>query len=802
MTAPVRSLHLPVEGMTCASCVRRVETAIAAVPGVEAASVNLATEAADVRFHEPADEGAIRAAVAQAGYGVPVEEVELAVDGATCASCVRRIETALAAVPGVESASMNLAAETARVTALRGTGTDALVAALAAAGYAAAPKAQAPGREVAEAAMRRRLVWAAVLTAPVFVLEMGAHLVPALHHLIGATIGHGASRLLQFVLTTAVLVGPGRVFLRHGVPGLLRGAPDMNALVALGAGAAWLYSTVVVFAPGWLPAEGRVVYFEAAAVIVTLVLMGRWLEARARGQTGEAIRRLVGLTPAVARVRRDGGVAEVPVAQVRPGDVLELRPGERVAVDGAVVEGDSAVDEAMLTGEPLPVAKAPGDVLSAGTVNGTGALAYRATAVGAETRLAQIVRLVEAAQGGKLPVQHLVDRITQWFVPAVIVVAAVTVAVWLALGPSPAHALVAGVGVLIIACPCAMGLAVPVSIMVGTGRGAELGLLFRRGDALQALAGVRRVAFDKTGTLTEGHPKLVETAWLVDDPGLLPRIAAVEAKSEHPLAASVVAAVAGPLPAVTGFRSVTGQGVVAEVEGHRIVAGNARLMQAEGVDLAAFAAADAMAGRGRTAVLVAQDGRPAAVLGIADPVKATSGQAVTDLRALGIEVAMLSGDGPRTTEAIAGGLGIGEALGGMSPEAKLEALRDWQRQGPVAFVGDGINDAPVLAGADVGIAIGTGTDVAIEAAEVVLMSGDPRGVPRAVGLSRAVMRNIRQNLAWAFGYNVALIPVAAGVLYPVWGIMLSPALGAGAMALSSVLVVTNALRLRRWGERT
>jgi heavy metal translocating P-type ATPase len=800
MNAPIRTLRLPVEGMTCASCVRRVETAIAAVPGVEAASVNLATEAAEVRFAAPADAAAIRAAVAKAGYGVPSEEVDLAIEGATCASCVRRIETALARVPGVEAASVNLAAESARVQVLRGTDTAALVAAVGAAGYAAALRGEAPERETAEAGLLRRTAWAAALTLPVVVLEMGGHLVPAWHHLVGATLGHDGSWLIQLVLTTLVLALPGRVFLSHGLPALLRGAPDMNALVALGAGAAWLYSSVVVVAPEALPAEGRQIYFEAAAVIVTLVLTGRWLEARARGRTGAAIRRLVGLTPALARVQREGGaVEEVPVERVRPGDLLELRPGERVAVDGVVTEGESAVDEAMLTGEPVPVGKRPGAALSAGTVNGTGALSYRATAVGAETRLAQIVRLVEAAQGAKLPVQHLVDRITQWFVPAVIAVAAVTVLVWLAVGPSPAHALVAGVGVLIIACPCAMGLAVPVSIMVGTGRGAELGLLFRRGDALQALAGVRRVVFDKTGTLTEGRPALVETALLGDADGLLARVAAAELKSEHPLAAALVAAADGPLPAMRGFRSVTGQGVVAEVDGRRIAVGNARLMQAEGVDPGAFAAADEMAGRGRTAVLVAEEGRPAAVLGIADPVKATSAEAVRTLRGEGVAVAMLSGDSPRTTAAVAAGLAIAEARGGLSPEAKLAAVREWQSGGPVAFVGDGINDAPVLAGADVGIALGTGTDVAIEAAELVLMSGDPRGVPRALGLSRAVMRNIYQNLAWAFGYNVLLIPVAAGVLYPAWGVLLSPALGAGAMALSSVLVVTNALRLRRWG---
>ncbi|MCR8723438.1 heavy metal translocating P-type ATPase [Frigidibacter sp. ROC022] len=795
------SLHLPIEGMTCASCVRRVERAIAKVPGVLDASVNLATQSAEVSFAAPAQPADLRAAVEKAGYEVPQESVVLSVEGATCASCVRRIEAALARVPGVEGATMNLATNEARLSVLRGASLAPVLAALARAGYPAKRKDAARPPLPEADRLRPRLILAALLTLPVFVLEMGGHLIPAWHHLVAASIGQQTSWVIQFLLTTAVLAGPGRMFFAHGVPGLLRGAPDMNALVALGAGAAWAYSTVATFAPGWLPEGSRSVWFEAAAVIVTLILLGRWLEARAKGRAGAAIRHLLDLTPATARVERDGSVVEVPVAELAPGAVLHLRPGERVAVDGVVLSGESHVDESMLTGESAPVAKSAGDSLTGGTVNGLGALTYRAEAVGDDTRLAQIVRLVEQAQGAKLPVQNLVDRITQYFVPAVLAVALVTLIAWLAFGPGPGEAMVAAVSVLIIACPCAMGLAVPVSIMVGTGRGAELGVLFRRGDALQTLAGVRQVAFDKTGTLTEGHPALTDCD---AGPELLARVAAVEALSEHPLGRAVVVGAEArglALPEVSGFAAVVGQGVRAEVAGHALRIGNARFLRAEGVDPAPLEArAEALAQAGRTPLLVAEDEAAVAVLGVSDPVKPGAAPALRALEALGIGTVMLTGDAEAVGRAVGAGLGIGSVRAGLGPEDKVAALAEMRRSGPVAFVGDGINDAPVLAGADVGLAIGTGTDVAIEAAEVVLTSGDPRGVATAVGLSRAVMRNIRQNLAWAFGYNILLIPVAAGVFTPWLGFGLTPALAAGAMAMSSVLVVSNALRLRRFGR--
>jgi Au+-exporting ATPase len=750
--------------------------------------------------------------VAGAGYAVPAATLDLTVQGMSCASCVGRVERALAGVPGVTAASVNLATERATVTGTADSA--ALVAAVAAAGYAAAPVTADPAAEAASQSrdeetrrLSRDLILAAVLTLPVFVIEMGGHLLPGFHHLIAMAIGMQASWVLQAVLTTAVLAGPGRRFYVKGLPALLHGAPDMNSLVAVGTLAAWLYSLVATFAPGLLPAGTVHVYFEAAAVIVTLILLGRFLEAQAKGRTSDAIRRLVRLQPRTARVRRGATVAEVEVAALRPGDIVEVRPGERVPVDGTLVEGQSYVDESMITGEPVPVAKTEGTSVVGGTVNQTGAFAFRATAVGGDTVLAQIIRLVEAAQGGKLPIQTLVDRITLWFVPVVMGLAALTFAVWFAFGPSPAltFALVNAVAVLIIACPCAMGLATPTSIMVGTGRSAELGILFRRGEALQRLRDAKVVAFDKTGTLTEGRPKLTDLHLAEGQTRavVLARIAAVEAKSEHPLARAIVAAAEAEglvLPAVAGFASVTGQGVRAVAGGGPVAIGSARFMETLGIDASALAPVAArLAEDGRTPLLVALDGRAAAVVAVADPIKETTPGAIRALHDQGLKVAMVTGDDRRTAAAIAARLGIDVVRAEVLPAGKVEAVQALRSaHGPVAFVGDGINDAPALAEADVGLAIGTGTDVAIEAADVVLMSGALGGVPDAIALSRATIGNIRQNLFWAFAYNAALIPVAAGALWPGFGLLLSPMVAAGAMALSSVFVVANALRLRRF----
>jgi P-type Cu+ transporter len=787
------------QGMTCASCVARAERVLSALPGVLEARVNLATESADVRFEAPATIAAMAEALTRAGYPPRAVTHLISVEGMTCASCTGRVERVLRALPGVTSANANLAARRASVTVFDGgVGPQDMARAVTRAGFAAAPLAATDGSATAreKAALARDAWRAGLLTLPVFITEMGGHLVPAFHHYLMAQFGMQTLWLMQFGLATLVLAGPGRRFYQKGIPALLRGAPDMNALVAIGTFAAWAYSTIALFAPQLLPSGARAVYFEAAAVIVVLVLIGRVLEARARGQAGEAIARLVGLQPREVRVLTEAGPQDLPIASLTPGARVMIRPGERIPVDGIIETGASSVDESMLTGEPMPQHRGPGDRITGGTVNGQGALLMQATHVGADTVLSRIIAMVEEAQGAKLPVQALVDRITLWFVPAVMAIAALTVVVWLIFGPGIAQALVAGVSVLIIACPCAMGLATPVSIMVGTGRAAELGVLFRRGEALQTLSTIRTVAFDKTGTLTEGRPVLVAMEPASDH--LLRLAAAVEVGSEHPLARAVEAAAQARglvLPEATGFVATPGFGAEAMVEGQRITLGAARMFP--GADLSAFRAkADHWADEGATPVYLALDGKPMGALFVADRTKPSAGAAMAALARLGVETAMITGDSRRVADSIGRELGIPRIEAEVLPGGKVTALRALG-QG-VAFVGDGINDAPALAAADVGLAIGTGTDVAIEAAEVVLRSGDPLAVATAIGISRAVMSNIRQNLIWAFGYNIALIPVAAGALVPFGGPQLSPMLAAGAMALSSVFVLTNALRLRRF----
>ncbi|MER2022447.1 MAG: heavy metal translocating P-type ATPase [Stenotrophomonas sp.] len=815
--APLSRLSLPIEGMTCASCVGRVERALTAVPGVQTASVNLATERADLSFIGAPDPQAAVRAIERAGYTVREATTELSIEGMTCASCVGRVERGLAQLPGVIAASVNLATERAQVRHLAGTVSVAdLVAAVENAGYtaraagvstAAAGDQEEERREAEARALRRSLLLAVVLTLPVFILEMGSHLVPAMHHWVMHAVGLQTSWYLQFALATLVLFGPGLRFFRKGVPALLRGAPDMNSLVSLGTAAAYGYSVVATFAPGVLPPGTANVYFEAAVVIVTLILLGRTLEARAKGRTSQAIKRLVGLQAWTARVQRGDETVEVPLDEVTLGDVVLVRPGEKVPVDGAVVEGASYVDESMITGEPVPVAKAVGAEVVGGTLNTTGAFSFRVTKVGGDTVLAQIIRLVEQAQGSKLPIQALVDRVTMWFVPAVMAAAALTFLVWLVLGPAPAltFALVNAVAVLIIACPCAMGLATPTSIMVGTGRAAELGVLFRKGEALQALRDVSVIALDKTGTLTKGRPELtdLEPADGFQADEVLALVAAVETRSEHPIAEAIVAAARArglALAAIERFEAVPGFGVSARVAGRTVAVGADRYMTRLGLEVAAFRpTAQRLGEQGRSPLYAAIDGRLAAVIAVADPIKESTPAAIQALHALGLKVAMITGDNAATAAAIARQLGIDEVAAEVLPDGKVAALKRFRAGGAkVAFVGDGINDAPALAEADVGLAIGTGTDVAIEAADVVLMSGDLRGVPNAIALSQATIRNIKQNLFWAFAYNAVLIPVAAGLLYPFNGTLLSPIFAAAAMALSSVFVLGNALRLKRF----
>jgi Cu+-exporting ATPase len=808
-------LELAVGGMSCASCVGRVEDAILKVPGVTGVNVNLATGRASVELGK-GDPMAVVGAVEAAGYETVVEETTLRVEGMSCASCVGRVEAALKALPGVLEASVNLATESARVRHLPDlVDAQGLIHGVEAAGYGASlPQ---PGvdradreREARAAEMRglkRSLIWAASFTLPIFILDMGGHLIPPFHHAVHGAIGTQNLYVLFFLLASLVQFGPGLRFYQKGWPALLRGGPDMNSLVMLGTSAAYGYSVVATFLPGLLPADTVHVYFEASTVIITLILLGRFLEARAKGATSEAIRTLMGLRPRSARVLRDGEIVELDVDQVAVGDSVLVRPGERLPVDGEVLEGSSYVDEAMITGEPVPVHKHPGDRVVGGTVNGQGSLTLRATQVGADTVLAQIIRMVENAQGSKLPIQALVDQVTRYFVPAVMAVALLTFLVWLVFGPAPALtlALVNAVAVLIIACPCAMGLATPTSIMVGTGKGAEMGILFRGGDALQALRDTDVVAMDKTGTLTRGRPELTDLV-VADgetEEQVLALAAALETHSEHPIAEAIVRAAQArgiSLVEARDFQAVAGMGASGRVNDKAVLIGADRYLSGEGIDISGFAdKVSALADAGRTPLYLAVDGRAVAVLAVADPVKETARRTVARLQAQGLQVAMITGDNRRTAEAIARDLGIEQVIAEVLPEGKVEAVKSLQQGGSkVAFVGDGINDAPALAQADVGIAIGSGTDVAMESADVVLMSDNLNNVPNAIALSRATIRNIKQNLFWAFIYNATLLPVAAGVLYPFIGLLLSPMFAAFAMAFSSVSVLTNALRLKRF----
>ena len=810
-----RKLVIPVGGMSCASCVGRVEKAIRGVEGVAGVAVNLATARATVDLAQSARPEPILAAIRKAGYEPGESEADLKVEGMSCASCVGRVERTLKTVPGVLEATVNLA--TGRAHA-RYVGTDTvglMSAALAKAGYPAEPitagaeqsdkDRDARAAEIAH--LRRSFVVAAIATLPLLVFEMGAHLVEDLHHFLAGTIGEDNIALLSFVLASIVQFGPGRQFYTKGFPALLRGAPDMNSLVMLGTTTAFGYSVVSTFAPFLLPGGMDYTYYEAGAVIVTLILSGRYFEAKAKGRAGDAIRRLLTLQAKTARIVKDGAEQDVPVGTVRHGDVVVVRPGERVPVDGEVVDGSSFVDESMITGEPIPARKGQGDGVVGGTVNSTGTFRFRATKIGAETLLAQIVRTVEAAQGSKLPIQAIVDKVTMWFVPAVIAAALVTFAVWLAFGPTPALslALVNAVAVLIIACPCAMGLATPTSIMVGTGRAAQLGVLFRRGEALQALKHTTIVALDKTGTLTTGRPEMTDlsVAEGFTETEVLRLVAVVETRSEHPIAEAIVAAARRRglvLAEPESFSGEPGFGVVATVEGRKVMVGADRMMIQSGLDIAVFGEVAAKLGGLRKSPLYAAiDGKLAAILAVSDPIKETTPAALDALRALGLRIVMVTGDNRRTAGAIARGLAIDEVIAEVLPTDKAAVVKRLQAGGAkVAFVGDGINDAPALAQADVGLAIGTGTDIAIESADVVLMSGDLRNVANAIALSRATIRNIAQNLFWAFGYNAVLIPVAAGALYPAFGILMSPVFAGLAMAASSVSVVANALRLRRF----
>lgn len=807
------SLNIRIGGMSCASCVARVEKALNKQPGVSEATVNLATEEARIVI-DTAQTNArtIVEAVKAAGYHAEIGQTSLEVGGMTCASCIARVEKSLRKLPGVVDASVNLATEKASVTYVPKMLTPAqLAAAVTAAGYSARPAVEASTTSEdhqpdERTKLRRDLIFATAFTVPLVVVAMGK-MIPGFGHAMMSVLPERAWMWIEFVLVTPVLFYAGLRFFRTGWAELRHLSPGMNSLVMLGSSAAYFYSLLALLVPQIFPSGTAMTYFEAAGVIITLILLGRHLEAIAKGRTSQAIRRLMQLRVKTARVLRDGTEMEIAIEDVVAGDIVSVRPGERVPVDGIVTKGKSFVDESMLTGEPVPVEKKPDAEVVGSTINKAGAFSFRATRVGADTVLSQIIRLIEEAQTSKPPIQQMADKVAAVFVPAVIGVALVTFFVWLVFGPSPtlSFAFVTAVSVLLIACPCAMGLATPTAIMVGTGKGAEMGVLFRKGTALEALGRIDTVVLDKTGTLTKGQPELTDlqlASTTLSETEILRLIAAVEAKSEHPVGEAIVRAAGAnggdALPEADDFAAEPGYGVHATIEGHLVEVGADRYMQKLGIDMDPVAAdAAGFARNGKTPLYAAIDGKLVAALSVSDPVKQGSVEAVAALRALGLKVAMVTGDNRVTAEAIARQVGIDEVLAEVLPDQKSAEVKRLQSDGRrVGFVGDGINDAPALAQADVGLAIGTGTDIAIEAGDVILMSGDLRGIVNAVMLSRRTMRTIVGNFVWAYAYNIALIPVAAGVLYPFFGTLLNPMLAAGAMSISSLFVLTNSLRLR------
>jgi Cu+-exporting ATPase len=803
-----KTTSLAIKGMHCASCVLRVERALSKVRGVKRASVNLASEKATVEHDEHVRSQQLVSAVEATGYGaeLPSERVVLRVPEMDNPHCAMIIERALRATQGVQSFDLNTASAKATID-FDSSAVDAqrIIAAIRDAGYESfVEAAEAEDRERAARRreleqLKRELAVSAVLSALI--------LFGSFHNLVpGLSLPGRETLYAMFVLALPVQFWAGARFYRGALAALRQKTADMNTLVAVGTSAAFAYSAAVTFLPGFFTGAGLAAeaYYDTAAVIITLIILGRFLEAKAKGETSEAIRRLLGLRAKTARVMRGREEAEVPVEEVRVGDLVVVRPGEKIAVDGLVVKGFSAVDESMITGESMPVDKKAGEAVIGATINRTGSFTFRAEKVGKDTMLSHIVQLVEQAQGSKPPIQRLADRVNSVFVPVVIVLALLSFGAWYAFGPQPAFnfALVNFVAVLIIACPCAMGLATPTAVMVGTGKAAEHGILFRSADALEALRKVRTVVLDKTGTLTEGAPSVTEIVALngFAEKDVLRLAAAAEKPSEHPVGEAIVEFAKerkARLADATAFTAVPGKGVIARIGGKAVLVGNDALLRSHGVGLAgARAESERLADEGKTTMFVAVGRKLAGMVAVADTLKPSSVKAVAEMRSMGLDVVMLTGDHPRTANAIARQLGIERVLAEVLPADKAREVKKLQAGQKVAFVGDGINDAPALAQADVGIAIGTGTDVAIEAGGVTLISGDPLLVPAAIRISQKTLSAIKQNLFWAFAYNVALIPLAAGAFYPFTGWLLNPILAAGAMAFSSVSVVTNSLRLR------
>jgi Cu+-exporting ATPase len=808
------SVH--VTGMTCSTCARTVEKGLAHTPGVERANVNFASEKASIEYDPTkVDLAKLKDTVSELGYGVAVKKSIFPVGGMTCASCVARVEEALSSVPGVVSANVNLASEKATVEYLEGTAAADMRHAVKDAGYELGPEAQAM-EDVTTAAqreirvLRNRFVVAVVLAATIMALGFGPSFV--------------GKPYLLWALATPVQFWAGLRFYRGAWGALKHKTSDMNTLIAVGTSVAYVYSVIAVIAPGLL-ATGILapnLYFDTSAAIIGLILLGRFLEARAKGQTSEAIKKLINMQPKTALVVREGEQKEIPVEEVQVGDLILVRPGERVPVDGIVRQGYSSIDESMITGESIPVEKKVGDEVIGATINKTGSLEIKASKVGKDTTLAHIIRMVEEAQGSKAPIQRLADVIASYFVPAVIGVALVTFAIWYFVGPPPVltFALLNLVAVLVIACPCALGLATPTAVMVGTGKGAEHGILIRNGEALERAHRINSVLLDKTGTLTRGEPVVTDViaAPASSPEEVLQLAASAEHSSEHPLGEAVVRAALErklELSPSSDFNAIPGQGIEVLVGSKKLLLGNLKLMEERGFSLNGLEKkVDGLLQEGKTVMFLGQDSRVQGIIALADTLKPGTKEAVQTLHGMGIEPAMLTGDNRRTAEAIAREAGIKRVLAEVLPEHKAAEVKKLQQEGKVvAMVGDGINDAPALAQADIGIAIGTGTDVAIETGDITLISGDLAGVVTAISLSKRTMRTIRQNLFWAFAYNTALIPIAAGVLYLAFGEtgvpsglhfilgqygFLNPILAAAAMAASSITVVSNSLRLRRF----
>ena len=828
----IKKLNLPVEGMTCAACVGHVEGALKGVPGVVDASVNLGTEKASVEFDSiEVTVQQIQDAVSGAGYKIGTQSASLNIGGMTCASCVMHVENALLDVPGVSKSSVNLGVERASVEFVPGmVELSDLQAAVEGAGYRVEGFNDAGDqerelerlskvKEIRE--LRNRLALAGSGAVLLFLGTFDAF------PWVSNFMAQGYYPFLLWALATPVQFWAGSNFYSSGLGALRHGTANMHTLIALGTTVAYVYSAVVVlidaFSPGVLADNGieATVYFDTAAIIVALILLGRFLEAGARGRTSEAIRRLIGLRTTTARVVRDGEEVDIPVDQVAVGDIVLVRPGEKIPVDGMVTDGYSAVDESMLTGESMPVEKVPGQQVYGATINSKGAMSFEATQVGGGTVLAQIIHLVEEAQGSKAPIQRLADQVASYFVPAVIATALAAFLFWLLLGPAPAltFSTLVLVSVLIIACPCALGLATPTAIIVGTGKGAESGVLIKQAQALEIAHKVDTVVLDKTGTLTTGKPVVTD---LVASGGseqeLLILAASAERGSEHPLGEAIVNEAQSrglELAVVSGFQAIPGRGISAQVNGHTVRFGNQALMEESGVRLDGLVAdATALAGQGKTPMFLSSDETAMGLIAVADTVKPEANEGLAKLRRMGLEVVMLTGDNAQTAHAVARQLGVDRVEAEVRPQDKAAVIKRLQAEGRVvAMVGDGINDAPALAQADVGLAMGSGTDMAMESADITLMRSDVNGVATALNLSRQTIRTIKQNLFWAFFYNVMLIPVAAGVLYPVFqgvgGVpgsldfffgeqgFLNPVLAALAMAFSSVTVVSNSLRLRR-----